>query len=478
MTAAIAAPRVPGKFTIIDALEDPHLLGGLAPFHDLSTWSKWIVFLKASYGLPLDDDELPIFRHHTGRSVYDPPPGGYPENVCVVGRQSGKSRVAAAVAAFEALRTPSEKDGTAVYAILVAQDSRSAINALFSYAWAPFDQVPILQASVSEKRATDFSLKSGVVVAAYPCRPGAVRGIRIRSAVVDELGFFISTSNRPTDEQMLVAIRPALSMTGGKLFMISSPAGKTGALYRIFQKNFGRDDSTTLVWKGTAAEMNPRHSAADLARMKRDDPVGFRTEMEAEFKAGTSNFLDSDALGACVVSGRTEMRPIKGVHYSAFVDPSGGSKDAFSLAIGHEEKGRVIIDLVRGWEAPFKPTGVVAEIKDVVKSYGIHTVTGDRYAGEWPREQFRAHGIEYKVSALDRSKLYLEMLPLVNSGAMELPDNPTLIAELERLERRSAAAGRDRVDHPPGEHDDLANSAAGVAWLLAPGTDDPLRHIF
>jgi hypothetical protein len=40
---------------------------------------------------------------HTGRTTCDPPPGGYPEVCCIVGRQSGKTRVAATIAAFEAV---------------------------------------------------------------------------------------------------------------------------------------------------------------------------------------------------------------------------------------------------------------------------------------------------------------------------------------------------------------------------------------
>jgi hypothetical protein len=34
--------------TIIDALRDRHLFGGLQAFADLSTWSKWETFLAAS----------------------------------------------------------------------------------------------------------------------------------------------------------------------------------------------------------------------------------------------------------------------------------------------------------------------------------------------------------------------------------------------------------------------------------------------
>jgi len=103
----------------------------------------------------------------------------------------------------------------------------------------------------------------------------------------------------------------------------------------------------------------------------------------------------------------------------------------------------------------------------LLESYHCHSVTGDRYAGEWPRETFRSHGIEYRVAELDRSRLYLELLPITNTGTVELPDEAKLLPELRGLERRRGAAGRDRVDHAPGQHDDRANAAAGVVVGLA-----------
>lgn len=122
----------------------------------------------------------------------------------------------------------------------------------------------------------------------------------------------------------------------------------------------------------------------------------------------------------------------------------------------------MIIDLVRAWPAPFNPTGVVEEAAALLKTYRCYSVTGDRYAGEWPREAFRAHGIRYTVSTLDRSALYLEMLPRVNAGTVELPNDATLLRELRGLERRRGTAGRDRIDHRSGSHDDRANTVAGV----------------
>ena len=148
--------------------------------------------------------------------------------------------------------------------------------------------------------------------------------------------------------------------------------------------------------------------------------------------------------------------------YFGFVDPSGGSQDSMTLAIAHNEKGTAVLDAVREHKPPFSPEAVASEFAEVLKAYRLSTVTGDRYGGEWPREQFRKRGIEYKPADKPKSELYLELLPAINSGKVELLDNTRLLAQLRSLERRTSRIGRDTVDHGPGGHDDLANAAAGA----------------
>jgi hypothetical protein len=89
------------------------------------------------------------------------------------------------------------------------------------------------------------------------------------------------------------------------------------------------------------------------------------------------------------------------------VDPSGGSNDAMTLAIAHKEGNTVILDMVRERRPPFSPEAVVEEFANELKNYRITTVAGDRYAGEWPRERFRLHGVNYEVADKSKSELYL-----------------------------------------------------------------------
>ena len=55
------------------------------------------------------------------------------------------------------------------------------------------------------------------------------------------------------------------------------------------------------------------------------------------------------------------------------------------------------------------------EFAEVLKSYGISKIFGDKYGGEWPREQFGKYGVRYEASARPKSELYQDFLSLLNS---------------------------------------------------------------
>ncbi len=64
---------------------------------------------------------------------------------------------------------------------------------------------------------------------------------------------------------------------------------------------------------------------------------------------------------------------------------------------------------------------------------------------------------------LSQSAAYIECLPLFSQGRLKLLDHPQQGRELQCLERRTRAGGKDIVDHPRGGHDDYANVLALAA---------------
>jgi hypothetical protein len=239
-------------------------------------------------------------------------------------------------------------------------------------------------------------------------------------------------------------------------------------LWDTHRRHFGAaGDPLILVAQGSSRSFNPSLPQSVVDRAMERDAASAGAEFLAQFRTDVESFVAREVIEAVTVPGRHELPPTRGIGYAAFVDPSGGSSDSMTLAVSHRDKdGRAILDAVRERRPPFSPDDVVFEFSGLLKAYGIRKVTGDRYGGEWPRERFRVHGIEYAPSEKSKSDIYRDLLPLLNSRKTELLDLPRLASQLTGLERRTARSGRDSIDHAPGSHDDIANSVAG-ALLLA-----------
>jgi hypothetical protein len=239
-------------------------------------------------------------------------------------------------------------------------------------------------------------------------------------------------------------------------------------MYEASQKHFGKDDSPVLFWKATTLQMNPSLDPKIVSDAYERDPIAARSEYDAEFRSDCETCFSQESVNACVIKGRLELSREKEVSYYGFVDPSGGSSDSMTLAIAHKNStGRATLDLLREVKPPFSPERVVREFAQALSSYGLSTVTGDNYAGSWPKERFSVYGISYQPSKKTRSEIYLDLLPLLNSKRSELLDNQRLISQLTQLERHASRSGTETIDHAPGGHDDLANAAAGSLVMAA-----------
>lgn len=451
----------PTRRTIVESLQSRAGLGGLGCFKDLGPWARWLVFLKALYGLDLSPEERRLFTHHTARA--EPRAGGYPEAVVIVGRQSGKSRIAAAIAAYEAVNAP--PDETERYAVLVAQDERSAVRVLLSYLKAPF-RLPLWRPIVKAMFRDRVDLVHRISAAAYPCRPEALRGPIAVVGVVDELAFMLSTEGRPVDREVLRALRPSLATTRGKLVILSSPYSQTGALFDLYATHWGSDGST-LIWQATAPEMNPTLPADYLQKMEADDVEAYQSEVLGRFRAGLSALFDPVALDRVTDHGTRERGPRPDVLYFPFFDASSGRHDAAALTIWCvADDGRVVQCLARRWPAPHSPEAVRSEVAALLRVYNCPEVYGDLYAIGLQEDGFRGYGITYARSHADASTLALTALSLVNSGRCLLLDLPEQRRELIGLERRRGTSGRDRVGHSRIP-DDLAVACCGGMVLAA-----------
>jgi hypothetical protein len=236
-------------------------------------------------------------------------------------------------------------------------------------------------------------------------------------------------------------------------------------LWEAHRQHYGREHAPALVWQADTRTMNPNVSDDFIAAEYERDPASAAAEYGAQFRSDVESFVSREVVAACVAHRVYERPPRQGQNYFSFVDPSGGSNDSFTVAIAHKDADCLVLDAIREVKPPFSPENVCGEFAELVKSYGMKSVIGDRYGGEWPREGFAKFGIRYEQSARSKGDLYRDLLSLLNSRSVELLDNATLANQLVGLERRTARGGRDSIDHAAGTHDDVANAVAGA--LLA-----------
>jgi hypothetical protein len=443
------------------ALLDPRLLG--AGLGDASTYSTWLAILRAAHGLPLSTTDKALFDSVSGHR--EPPTAPVAELWCVIGRRSGKSRIAAALAVYVATLVEHRLARGETGTVLVLSATRSQAKTCFRYALGYLESAPLLAREIESLTQDEIRLKSGVVISTHVNSFRSVRGRTILSCIFDEVAFWRDDTSSNPDREVLRAVAPALAAANGMLVAISTPYRKLGLLYERHKAHFGQDTEDILVVQGASTAFNPTLRQKMIDRAIADDPEGAEAEWNAQFRADIASFLDDELITSAVRPGPRELPPRYDQSYHAFIDASGRRSDAYCMTIGHREGTRFIADVVVGQAPKFNPVEVTERFAQIVRAYRCTRVTGDNYAGEWVADAWRSQGLAYERADLPASQLYQEAVPLFTREEISIPDHPQLIRELRLLERRTSRMGRDAITHPPGGHDDFANSLAGCARI-------------
>lgn len=449
------------RLTLLDALADPALF---APFFkDVESWLAWRAFIAAAFGLDMDERQLAIYQQCTGRT--NPPTQQMREIVLAIGRRGGKSRnlalIAVWLACFHSYNEYLAEGELGVVMVLAADKLQARV--ILGYVKGFIKRIPLLARMVERETQFGVELSNSVAIEITTSNFKSVRGRAIIAALCDEIAFWSDEDSANPDADVIAAIRPGMAMIpNAMLLLASSPYAKRGVLYDMHKRYHGQNDPRVLSWQAPTDVMNPRVDPAIIAEAYEKDAISASAEYGAQFRSDIAAFISREAVDA-VVSDDRERAYSPGTKYFAFTDPAGGSgKDSFTLAIGHVQDGIPTLDVLREVRPPFSPKQCVLDFCEILKTYNIRKLTGDRYAGLWPVEQFHEHQIVYEQSAKPKSDLYAAFLPLLNSKRCDLLDNDRLINQLLGLERRTARSGRDSIDHAPGGHDDVCNAAAGV----------------
>ena len=460
----------PIDITTSEAMASPEAVR--SPFFKGPSWNTWKAVVKAADAELMTDAELALFRLVAER---DPPTKPVRELVIVAGRGAGKDSVAAAIAAVAAVNFDPKRlrPGERAVVMCLAVDREQAKIA-FGYIAALFREIPALAKLVTRVDSETIELSNRVDIEVHTNNFRGVRGRSLLLAIFDEVAFWRSDDSQNPDFAVAGAIKPALGrVPGSRLILISSAHKRSGLLYQRWKDCFGRNEDDVLVVKGTTLQFNSTFDRTIIEQQLAEDRALFGAEYLSEWRDDLATFISRQLLEAAVDVDVIVRPPQDGVAYHAFDDPSGGARDSYTLAIAHQDprSDNVSLDLIFERFAPMNPYEVTNEIAALLKQYRCSQVTGDDYGHRWVTDAYGKIGINRVKSALDRSGIYLNALPLFTSGRARLLDNKRLVNQFANLERRTFPSGKDRIDHERGRHDDMCNAAAGALVLASPRRD-------
>lgn len=453
---------------IVEAVDDSNLF---MPFlgDDTTSWYNWLYALRVLYGLNVPKQGEAVVELATGRALNTMPEDGFRTALFLVGRRSGKSRIAALVGAYEAALAKNEyklaKGERGVVAVCAPTVKQARV--VKDYLRAIFEARMLAGEIVSETQ-NGFDLVCGNRIEILAGDWRTVRGYTLLAAIVDEAAFFgyEADARAKNDSELMRALKPSLATVNGRLICISSPYARRGWCYKQYKRNFGNPVGKVLLWNCTSRTMNPLLPQAVVDDAIAEDRAAALSEFMGEFRDDVDDYLPRTVIEKMVIKDRVYLPCRRANDHLAFVDLSGGREDEAAIAIGHREGRKAVVDFVCTYPPPFNPYTVICSMVNELRQYGIQRVTGDNYAAEFVAQAFKGNGIRYIRCNLNKSTLYAELLPRLCAGDVELPDKPALVDQFVNLERRTRSGGRDLIDHRHGCRDDMANAVAGLCQLV------------
>ena len=234
----------PHQTVAIDqALGNPKLLGHA--LGDVSSWTTWLVALRAAYGLPLDEDQRQVFASIAGGR--EPPTSRVRELWAVVGRRAGKSRMAAGIACHSALLQRHQLAAGETGFALVLSQTRDQAGLVLDYAH-------ILSSRTARCCGRRLMVSQPMRSAARQfmhCRASQFVPISSRTnfdlCIFDESAFWRDEDPAPCQTSKPIrAVLPSLVTTGGMLIgIIHARTRNEVCCYQKFKDSLRRQTMTT-----------------------------------------------------------------------------------------------------------------------------------------------------------------------------------------------------------------------------------------
>jgi len=342
-----------------------------------------------------------------------------------------------------------------------------------------------------------------LLIEAYAASP-SVRGASNIIVVMDEYGHFndaeVTAKKKPLDIKLYEALTPSVAgftdnegKAYGKSFVMSSPNGKKGELYKMFQEGKKNKD-VYLVINMPSHWVNNSIAPKRLRNAFNKSELSFRQEYLGEFVDNVNGWISNPAKVRAIVNklwtnsidnGDRNKKYYLGLDLAM-------SGDGFALCVAHKEPKRPIGEYEEeGYElllnygetyvidymAVYTPANgevldhefIISTIKNLYGKFNIVRGVYDQWAGQIFTQLFRKARIprlEMKPSTQAvNSETAKQFRQLLMEGKIMAPDYEPLITELLNLQETTSRNGYVKVEALSGGHDDLFDAVSRAIYL-------------
>jgi hypothetical protein len=280
--------------------------------------------------------------------------------------------------------------------------------------------------------------------------PNSLLGEELDLVIFDEAARF-----PPEIYERYISAR--LASRQGKLFAISTPFGKNW-----FYRNHLKADAAFNF----PSNSNPTFPQSEWDRAKKNLPeMIFKQEYEAKFLEDAASVFRR--INECI-DDNCLKDVVAGHSYLMGVD-IGKIEDFTVLTVIDRQTNNVVaFDRFNKIDYPFQKARILA----LAQRYNRARITIDSTTIGTPikedLERAGAYIDDYKFSNKSKKELVEKLSILIEQKAIKIPNDATMIDELESFGYRLSNDGNVIYSAPHGQHDDCVFSLALAVWNLSP----------
>lgn len=308
---------------------------------------------------------------------------------------------------------------------------------------------------------------------------GSATSVFCAGAIIDEAPRMVGAQDGTKNYDHLVQTLEGRILDGGQLLAVGSPWAPMGPIYDVVQERFGKPGRDVLVVRAPGPLANPTWWTPARCEALLGKP-SYQTDVLGEFADPLSGLLSASWVRGAVREGPTIIPARKGAILRAAIDPSeaqqGGNGFALCIMQGYTEPARGDVEgaeevskfevlLVKEWRptssAPLSLHDIFRDVARHCERYGISEIGSDQWSKVSLREIAARAGLNLKFAkqtVAEKTTAWENFVTAFESGAMAIPNDKLLIADLLGARRRVTQNGTaiELPTTPDGRHADMA----------------------